>query len=67
MPTFPADNSPARLTEDDIARIMHRMTRAGAGNCWTGTAGTLATDIHRLLRERARLLAELAQLERGQK
>lgn len=51
------------LTADDCARIEHRARRAGSGNCWTGTSGTLAGDVIRLLRERARLLAELAYRE----
>ena len=52
-----------RLTEDDIVRIMHRCTQAGCANNWTGTSGTLAADVRRLLRERLRLLVELARKE----
>lgn len=51
------------LTEHDIARIEHRARRAGSGNCWTGTSGTLASDVIRLLAERARLLCQLAHSE----
>lgn len=58
MPISPAD----RLSEDDIAQIMHRMRRAGCANLWTGTSGTLASDIHRLLGERMQLLSEIAIL-----
>lgn len=54
---------PQPLTADDCARIEHRARRAGSGNCWTGTSGTLAADVMRLLRERARLLCQLAHLE----
>jgi hypothetical protein len=51
------------LTEDDLARMEHRARKSGAGNCWTGTSGTLAADVMRLLAERARLLCELARAE----
>jgi len=54
------------LTEDDIAQIMHRTTRAGCANNWTGTSGTLASDCRRLLAERRRLLVELARLREGE-
>ena len=50
------------LTEDDLARMEHRARKSGAGNCWTGTSGALATDVMRLLAERARLLCELARI-----
>jgi hypothetical protein len=46
------------LTSDDLAQMEHRARRfAGA---YTGTSGTLAADVLRLLKERQRLLAELA-------
>jgi len=51
------------LTADDIARIMHRCTQAGCANNWTGTSGTLAADVRRLLAERQRLLVDLARKE----
>jgi hypothetical protein len=51
------------LTEDDLARMEHRARKSGAGNCWTGTSGSLAADVMRLLAERARLLCELARAE----
>jgi hypothetical protein len=54
--------TPRLLTDDDLAHIEHRMRRAGSANCWTGTSGTLAGDIMRLLEERKRLLAEIARL-----
>ena len=45
------------LTSDDLAQMEHRARRfAGA---YTGTSGTLAADVLRLLQERQRLLAEL--------
>ena len=49
------------LTADDLAHIEHRARRYSGA--WTGTAGTLAADVIRLLRERLRLLKELAVLQ----
>jgi hypothetical protein len=49
------------LTADDVVRIECRARRVGPANCWTGTSGTLAADVIRLLGERARLLVEIAQ------
>lgn len=46
------------LTADDLARIEHRARRFQGA--WTGTSGTLAADVMRLLRERQRLLAIIA-------
>jgi hypothetical protein len=51
------------LTEDDLVRMEHRARKSGAGNCWTGQSGALATDVMRLLAERRRLLCELARAE----
>ena len=45
------------LTSDDLARMEHRARRFQGA--WTGTAGTLAADVMRLLAERERLLREL--------
>jgi hypothetical protein len=53
------------LTEDDLVRMEHRARRFSGA--YTGTAGTLAADVIRLLYERQRLLAELARnAERSQ-
>ena len=49
------------LTADDVVRIECRARQVGPANCWTGTSGTLAADVIRLLGERARLLVEIAQ------
>ena len=49
----------APLTEDDLAQMEHRARRFSAA--YTGTSGTLAADVIRLLKERQRLLAELAR------
>lgn len=49
---------PEPLTADDLVRMEHRARRFQGA--WTGTSGTLAADVMRLLEERRRLLAELA-------
>ena len=49
------------LTSDDIARMEHRARRFQGA--WTGTSGTLAADVMRLLQERQRLLVLLAMKE----
>ena len=49
------------LTEDDLARMEHRARQFQGA--FTGTSGTLAADVLRLLAERARLLRELARAE----
>lgn len=53
------------LTSDDIARMTHRARQAGQPG-WTGTSGTLAADVMRLLGERQRLLVKLAHAEQSQ-
>lgn len=52
---------PQQLTENDLTRMEHR-ARAFQG-AFTGTSGTLAADVLRLLAERTRLLCELAKAE----
>jgi len=47
------------LTSNDLARIEHRARRFQGA--WTGTAGTLAADVMRLLAERQRLLQLVAR------
>jgi hypothetical protein len=49
------------LTEDDLAHMEHRARRFQGA--WTGTSGTLAADVIRLLQERQRLLVLLALKE----
>jgi hypothetical protein len=49
------------LTENDLVRIEHRARRFQGA--WTGTSGTLAADVMRLLAERRRLLCELSHME----
>jgi hypothetical protein len=53
--------SSAPLTADDLARMEHRARRFQGA--YTGTSGTLAADVLRLLRERRRLLGLIATLE----
>jgi len=47
------------LTADDLVRMEHRARQFQGA--WTGTAGTLAADVMRLLYERLRLLELLAE------
>jgi hypothetical protein len=47
------------LTEDDLVRMEHRARRFSGA--YTGTSGTLAADVMRLLEERRRLLVDLAR------
>jgi hypothetical protein len=47
------------LTSDDLAQMEHRARRFSGA--YTGTSGTLAADVIRLLYERQRLMAELAR------
>jgi hypothetical protein len=49
------------LTDDDLAHMEHRARRFQGA--WTGTSGTLAADVMRLLAERKRLLVLLALKE----
>jgi hypothetical protein len=49
------------LTDDDLAHMEHRARRFQGA--WTGTSGTLAADVMRLLQERKRLLVLLAMKE----
>jgi hypothetical protein len=51
------------LTEDDLAQMEHRARRFSGA--YTGTAGTLAGDVIRLLSERNRLLRILAIMQEG--
>lgn len=48
------------MSDDDCARAEHRARRFQGA--WTGTSGTLAADVMRLLAERQRLLIEIARL-----
>ena len=47
------------LTEDDLVRMEHRARQFQGA--WTGTSGTLAADVMRLLAERLRLLELLSE------
>jgi hypothetical protein len=52
------------LTDDDLVRMEHRARKFSGA--WTGTSGTLAADVMRLLAERRRLLEELARVRESQ-
>jgi hypothetical protein len=52
------------LTDDDLARMEHRARRFSGA--WTGTSGSLAADVMRLLAERRRLLAIIATMSEGE-
>ena len=54
---------PSPLSEDDLVRMEHRARRFSGA--YTGTSGTLAGDVIRLLAERRRLLVELARIREG--
>ena len=49
------------LSEDDLVRMEHRARQFQGA--WTGTSGTLAADVMRLLAERLRLLKLLAEAQ----
>ena len=49
------------LTADDLVRMEHRARQFQGA--WTGTSGTLAADVMRLLAERLRLLELLAEAQ----
>ena len=49
------------LTDNDLAHMEHRARRFQGA--WTGTSGTLASDVMRLLAEIKRLLVLLALKE----
>lgn len=51
------------LTKEQLDAIFQWSTIHGSGNGWTGTSGTGAMHIRWLLRERERLLHELANVE----
>jgi hypothetical protein len=51
------------LTDDDASQMEHRARRFSGA--YTGTAGTLAGDVIRLLAERQRLLAIIAIMQEG--
>ena len=44
------------MTADDRQTIEEWLMRQGPANCWTGTSGTLAAAVHRLVQERDRLV-----------
>lgn len=47
------------MTQDELTEAEQLARRYGPANCWTGTSGTLAAWIIRLLHERKELKREL--------
>ena len=39
------------ISNDELDEIDRRVQAAGAANCWTGTAGAMAADCRRLVKE----------------
>ena len=50
-----------------LQEMFEATCRYGSGNCWTGTTGTLAAMVKRLLEERLRLVIELEKRSINQK
>lgn len=46
------------MTQDELIEAEQLARRYGSANCWTGTSGTLAAWIIRLLNERSELKRE---------
>ena len=51
------------MTEQELTEAEQLARRYGPANCWTGTSGTLATWIIRLLNERSELKRELEAIK----
>ena len=51
------------LTNDELTQAEQLARRYGPANCWTGTSGTLAAWIIRLLQERSELILELEAIK----
>ena len=51
------------LTEQELTEAEQLARRYGSANCWTGTSGTLAAWIIRLLNERAELKQQLEAIK----
>ena len=60
MMTDPLTGEMTPLSSDDLAHMEHRARRFQGA--YTGTSGTLAGDVIRLLAERRRLLVDLARM-----
>ena len=64
--SFQCDES-SWVSHCELQAMYEATCRYGSGNCWTGTAGTLAAMVRRLLEERLRLVIELEKRSINQK
>ena len=55
--SFQCDHS-SWVSHCELQAMYEATCRYGSGNCWTGTTGTLAAMVRRLLEERLRMLSE---------
>lgn len=51
------------LTNDELTQAEQLARRYGPANCWTGTSGTLAAWIVRLLNERSELIQQIETIK----
>ena len=51
------------LTNDELTQAEQLARRYGPANCWTGTSGTLAAWIGRLLNERSELIQQIETIK----
>ena len=51
------------LTNDELTQAEQLARRYGPANCWTGTSGTLAAWIIRLLNERSELIQQIETIK----
>lgn len=51
------------LTQDELTQAEQLARRYGPANCWTGTSGTLAAWIVRLLNERSELIRQIETIK----
>lgn len=54
------------LTQNEIDEAEQLARRYGPANCWTGTSGTLAAWIIRLIYDNQELKRQIAALRQGQ-
>ena len=51
------------MTQDELTEAEQLARRYGSANCWTGTSGTLAAWIIRLLKERSEIMQEMEAIK----
>ena len=51
------------MTQDELTEAEQLARRYGPANCWTGTSGTLAAWIIRLLKERSEIMEEMEAIK----